>query len=61
MLKNLLIKLGLLEDPKKFLEKIIAQAEENPLEYVKVVPAKKKKVAPKKKTPAKKKAAKKVK
>ena len=59
MFKKLLIKLGLLEDPKKLIEKIIAQAEVKPIEHVKVTPAKKKKAA--KKAPAKKKAAKKAK
>lgn len=61
MFKKLLIKLGLLEDPKKLIEKIIAQAEVRPIEYVKVIPAKKKKATTKKKAPVKKKAAKKAK
>ena len=60
MFKKLLIKLGLLEDPKKLIEKIIAQAEVKPFEHVKVIPAKKKKAVAKK-APAKKKAAKKAK
>jgi len=58
MFTKLLIKLGLREDPKKIIEKLLAEAaSEQPVEYVKVLPKKK----PAKKAPAKKKATKKAK
>lgn len=56
MFKKLLIKLGLMEDPKKAIEKILSQLKDES-DYVKVLPKKK----PVKKAPAKKKAAKKAK
>lgn len=60
MLKNLLIKLGIIEDPKKAIANLIEELSKE--ESVKVIPAKKKpakKAA--KKAPVKKKAAKKAK
>lgn len=52
MLNKLLIKLGLKEDPKKILAKLVAEAEKFAQETeVKVIPKKK---APAKKAPAKK-------
>ena len=57
MFTKLLIKLGLKEDPKKIIEKLLAETEvERPIEYIKVIPKKK---PVKKKAPAKKKAVKK--
>ena len=61
MLKKLLIKLGLLEDPKKTIEKLVSEFAVNSDEYVKVLPKKKPAKKSAKKAPAKKKAAKKAK
>ena len=60
MLKKLLIKLGLLEDPKKALEKFLAEVAAN-TEKADIPFKLKKKPAAKKKAPAKKKTAKKAK